>query len=99
VEAKKAGWRANHKRIHRLWIKEGLPNALQEAQEAALRGIAKPMGAHLPIRANVTWAMDFQFDQTFDGKMLKDPRTLSMSSPGRLLTWSVPSMPMVLSDA
>jgi len=35
VEAKKAGWRANHTRIHRLWIKEGLPSARQEAHEAA----------------------------------------------------------------
>jgi putative transposase len=24
VEAKKEGWRTNHKRIHRLWIAEGL---------------------------------------------------------------------------
>ena len=29
------------------------------------------MGAHQPIDANVTWAMDFQFDQTQDTKVLK----------------------------
>jgi hypothetical protein len=29
------------------------------------------MGAHHPIDANVTWAMDFQFDATGDGKVLK----------------------------
>jgi len=29
------------------------------------------MGAHHPIDANVTWAMDFQFDATTDGKALK----------------------------
>jgi putative transposase len=29
------------------------------------------MGALSPIRPNVVWAMDFQFDQTKDGRMLK----------------------------
>jgi len=36
-----------------------------------LRGIRKPVGAACPIRPNVVWAMDFSFDQTSDGKMLK----------------------------
>ncbi len=29
------------------------------------------MGAFCPIRPDVVWAMDFQFDQTADGKTLK----------------------------
>ena len=29
------------------------------------------MGAHHPIDANVTWAMDFHFDTTSDGRILK----------------------------
>ncbi len=29
------------------------------------------MGAVLPIRPNVIWAMDFQFDTTADGRTLK----------------------------
>ena len=36
-----------------------------------LRGIGVPVGAMCPIRPNVIWAMDFQFDQTSDGRMLK----------------------------
>ena len=36
-----------------------------------LRGIGMPVGAMCPIRPNVVWALDFQFDQTSDGRMLK----------------------------
>jgi putative transposase len=36
-----------------------------------LRGIGKAMGPFCPIRPNVVWALDFQFDQTSDGRMLK----------------------------
>ena len=70
VEAKKAGFRANHKRIHRLWIAEGLRVPYRKRKKP-LRGIGRPVGAMCPIRPNVVWAMDFQFDQTSDGKMLK----------------------------
>ena len=70
VEAKKAGWRANHKRIHRLWIAEGLRVPYRKRKKP-LRGIGVPVGAFCPIRPNVIWAMDFQFDQTSNGRMLK----------------------------
>jgi putative transposase len=36
-----------------------------------LRGIGVMVGAMSPIRPNVVWALDFQFDQTTDGRMLK----------------------------
>jgi transposase InsO family protein len=70
VEAAKAGWRANHKRIHRLWIAEGLRVPYRKRKKP-LRGIGQPVGAMCPIRPNVIWALDFQFDQHSDGKMLK----------------------------
>jgi putative transposase len=70
VEAKKAGWRANHKRIHRLWIAEGL-RVPYKKRKKPLRGIGKAVGAMCPIAPNVVWALDFQFDQTSDGRMLK----------------------------
>jgi len=71
VEAKKAGWRANHTRIHRLWIKEGLPTARQEAHEAAA-GHREARGGGLPdpTQRGVGHRLP-QLDQTFDGKMLK----------------------------
>jgi putative transposase len=70
VEAKKEGWQANHKKIHRLWIAEGL-RVPYKKRKKPLRGIGVPVGAMSPIRPNVIWAMDFQFDQTADGRMLK----------------------------
>ena len=65
-----AGWRVNHKRIHRLWIAEGL-RVPYKKRKKPLRGIGVALGAFSPIRPNVVWAMDFQFEQTSDGKMLK----------------------------
>jgi putative transposase len=70
VAAKQAGWKANHKRIHRLWIAEGLRVPYRKRKKP-LRGIGQAVGAMCPIRPNVVWAMDFQFDQTRDGRMLK----------------------------
>jgi len=68
--AKDAGWRVNPKRIHRLWIAEGLRVPYRK-RKRPLRGIGVAVGAFCPIRPNVVWAMDFQFDQTSDGRMLK----------------------------
>jgi len=64
------GWRVNHKRIHRLWIAEDLRVPYRKRKKP-LRGIGVPVGAFCPIRPNVVWAMDFQFDQTSDGRMLE----------------------------
>jgi putative transposase len=67
---KDAGWRANHKRIHRLWIAQGL-RVPYPKRKKPLRGIGQAVGAMDPIRPNVVWAMDFQFDQTSDGRAIK----------------------------
>ena len=60
----------NKKRIHRLWREEGLRVPYRK-KKRPLRGIGEPVGAMCPIRPNVIWAMDFQFDQTTDGRILK----------------------------
>ena len=52
MAAKQAGWRANHKRIHRLWIAEGLRVPYRKRKKP-LRGIGQPVGAMSPIRPNV----------------------------------------------
>lgn len=36
-----------------------------------LRGIGQVVGPFCPLHPNVVWALDFQFDQTSDGRMLK----------------------------
>ena len=68
--AREAGFRANHKRIHRLWRDEGLRVPYRK-KKRPLRGIGVPVGAMCPIRPDVVWALDFQFDQTSDGRLLK----------------------------
>jgi putative transposase len=65
-----AGYQVNLKKVHRLWREAGLkPPFRKRKNKRAGHGVA--MGAHHPIDANVTWAMDFQFDATGDGKVLK----------------------------
>ena len=70
VAARAAGWTVNNKRIHRLWRDEGLRVPYRK-KKRPLRGIGVAVGAFSPIRPNVVWALDFQFDQTRDGRMLK----------------------------
>ncbi len=70
TEARKAGWVVNNKRIHRLWRAEGLRVPYRKKKRPLL-GIGVATGAMSPIRPNVIWALDFQFDQTADGRMLK----------------------------
>ena len=65
-----AGWRVNDKRIHRLWSEEGL-RVPYKKRKKPLRGIGVFVGAMCPIRPNVVWALDFQFDQTADGRTIK----------------------------
>lgn len=68
--ARRAGWQVNNKRIRRLWRDEGL-RVPQRRKKKRLTGIGVAVGAMSPIRPNVIWAMDFQFDTTADGRTLK----------------------------
>ena len=68
--ARDAGWVVNDKRIHRLWRAEGLRVPYRKRKKP-LRGIGSNVGAFCPIRPNVVWALDFPFDQTADGRVLK----------------------------
>ena len=68
--ARRAGWQVNNKRIRRLWREEGL-RVPQRRKKKRLTGIGVAMGAMSPIRPNVIWAMDFQFDTTADGRTVK----------------------------
>ena len=68
--ARRAGWHVNDKRVRRLWHDEGL-RVPQRRRKKRLTGIGVAVGAMSPIRPNVVWAMDFQFDTTADGRTLK----------------------------
>ena len=62
--------RSTNKRIRRLWREEGL-RVPQRRKKKRLAGIGVVVGAMSPIRPNVIWAMDFQFDTTADGRTVK----------------------------
>lgn len=65
------GWDVNRKRIQRLWREEGLrvPGRRRKRQR---RGDSTTAAARLRAgRPNEVWALDFQFDQTADGRLLK----------------------------
>jgi putative transposase len=66
---REAGWRVNNKRVRRLWRDEGL-RVVHRKRKKPLRGKGH-VGAFCPIRPNVLWALDFQFDQTADARTLK----------------------------
>jgi putative transposase len=70
THAQAEGWRVNDKRIHGLWRDEGLWVPYKKRKKR-LRGIGLVTGAMCPIRPNVIWAADFQFDQTRDGRTIK----------------------------
>jgi putative transposase len=69
-ELRRSGHRINNKRIQRLWREEGLKVPYKKRKKPH-RGIGVAVGAMCPIRPNVLWAMDFQFDVTVDGRTLK----------------------------
>jgi putative transposase len=52
--ARDAGWRANDKRVHRLWRAEGLRVPYRK-RKRPLRGVGVVLGAMCPIRPNVVW--------------------------------------------
>ena len=68
--ARRAGWKVNNKRVRRLWRDEGL-RLPQRRRRQRLVGVGVQLGAMCPIRPNVVWAMDFQFDTTADGRQIK----------------------------
>ncbi len=68
--ARKAGFVANRKRVQRLWRDEGLRVPCRRRKRAFL-GIGVQLDAFCPVRPDVVWALDFQFDQTAAGRNLK----------------------------
>ena len=60
----------NPKRVQRLWRLEGLKVPYRKRKKP-LRGLGVHVGAMSPICPNAIWAMDFQFDETRNGKQLK----------------------------
>ena len=64
------GWNVNHKRVQRIWREEGLQRPLPRRRKRSrpADGSRELLRAEYPHHV---WAIDFQFDQTMDGRMLK----------------------------
>jgi putative transposase len=65
------GWSINRKRTQRLWREEGLRVPARRRKRQRL-GVSTIPAARLSAeRPDHVWALDYQFDQTADGKILK----------------------------
>ena len=69
-EARRQGRQVNDKRVRRLWRDEGL-RVPHKRRKKRLSGVGVHVGAMCPIRPNVLWALDFQFDTLADGRTIK----------------------------
>ncbi len=63
------GWQVNHKKLRRLWREEGLVPPTPAKRKVRRPGTGQPLArTEYP---NYVWAIDFQFDETSDGRPLK----------------------------
>jgi len=65
------GWTVNRKHVQRLWREEGLRVPAQRRKRQRLGDSTVAAGRLRAERPNHVWALDFQFDQTADGRVLK----------------------------
>ena len=65
------GWQVNRKRVQRLWREEGLRVPARRRKRYRLGESTVPAKRLAAQRPNHVWALDFQFDQTADGRILK----------------------------
>jgi putative transposase len=71
TQLREEGWAVNRKRVQRLWREEGLRVPVRRRKRYRL-GISTVPAARLAAeRPDHVWALDFQFDQTADGRILK----------------------------
>ncbi len=66
-----SGWRVNHKRIERLWRREGLKVPQKQPKRGRLWLNDGSCIRRRPERRNHVWAYDFVADRTRDGRPLK----------------------------
>ncbi len=65
------GWAVNRKKVQRLWREEGLRVPSRRRKRRRLGSSTVPAERLSATRRDQVWALDFQFDQTADGRMLK----------------------------
>ena len=65
------GRRVNHKRVHRLWRKEGLRVPQKQRKRRRLGNSSQGCVRHRAEHIDQVWSYDFVMDQTVDGRAVK----------------------------
>jgi putative transposase len=68
---REGGWGVNRKRVQRLWREEGLRVPPRRRKRQRLGQSTVPADRLRAERPGQVWAIDFQFDQAFDGRAIK----------------------------
>ena len=68
LKLRQAGQRVNHKRVERLYAEAGLQVRRRQRKKVPVAD-RQPLGR--PQRANQIWSMDFVFDRTAEGRVIK----------------------------
>ena len=71
AQLREEGWAVNRKRVQRLWREEGLRVPARRRKRQRLGDSTVPAKRLAAERPDHVWALDFQFDQTADGRILK----------------------------
>jgi putative transposase len=67
----RSGWKANHKRVERIWRQEGLKVPKKQPKRARLWLNDGSCIRLRPTHRNHVWSYDFVMDRTHDGKPIK----------------------------
>lgn len=65
------GWQVNRKRVQRLWREEGLRVSVRRRKRQRLGNSTVPAKRLVAEHPDHVWALDFQYDQTADSRILK----------------------------
>jgi transposase InsO family protein len=71
VTLREEGWTVNCKQVQRLWREERLRVPSRRRKRQRLGHSTMPAARLRAERPNHVWALDFQFDETADGRVLK----------------------------
>ena len=71
AQLREAGWTVNRKAVQRLWREEGLRVPVRRRKRQRLGASTTPAERLAAEHPDHVWALDYQFDQTQDGRILK----------------------------
>jgi transposase InsO family protein len=71
AQLRQQGWRVNRKAVQRRWREEGLRVPARRRKRQRLGTSTTPADRLAAEHPDHVWALDYQFDQTQDGRILK----------------------------